>query len=165
MLAETEKKRNISFSVANDRDGNRSKNYKIRTSRGTCRSLTFFGKFVILGLFDCYLCCSVYCLCLNVYCHRVTTQLQLINIIIIIIIIIYIYVCVCVCVCVYIYIYIYIHINLYGLYINPVTSLFLDPTSSKRKEVVRLKYPGPKMVAFTSNGFVFSLVKYEHVLQ
>jgi glucan phosphoethanolaminetransferase (alkaline phosphatase superfamily) len=44
--------------------------------------------FVILGLFDCYLCCSVYCLCLNVYCHRVTTQLQLINIIIIIIIII-----------------------------------------------------------------------------
>jgi hypothetical protein len=27
-----------------------------------------------------YLCCSVYCLCVNVYCHRVTTQLQLINI-------------------------------------------------------------------------------------
>jgi hypothetical protein len=26
------------------------------------------------------LCCSVYCLCVNVYCHRVTTQLQLINI-------------------------------------------------------------------------------------
>jgi hypothetical protein len=32
---------------------------------------------VLLG---CYLCCSVYCLCVNVYCHRVTTQLQLINI-------------------------------------------------------------------------------------
>jgi hypothetical protein len=29
---------------------------------------------------SCYLCCSVYCLCVNVYCHRVTTQLQLINI-------------------------------------------------------------------------------------
>ena len=28
----------------------------------------------------CYLCCSMYCLCVNVYCHRVTTQLQLINI-------------------------------------------------------------------------------------
>ena len=27
-----------------------------------------------------YLCCSVYCLCVNVYCHWVTTQLQLINI-------------------------------------------------------------------------------------
>jgi hypothetical protein len=31
-------------------------------------------------LFSCYLCCSMYCLCVNVYCHRVTTQLQLINI-------------------------------------------------------------------------------------
>jgi len=30
-------------------------------------------------LFGCYLCCSMYCLCVNVYCHRVTTQLQLIN--------------------------------------------------------------------------------------
>jgi hypothetical protein len=30
-------------------------------------------------LFSCYLCCSVYCLCVNVYRHRVTTQLQLIN--------------------------------------------------------------------------------------
>jgi hypothetical protein len=29
---------------------------------------------------SCYLCCSVYCLCVNVYCHQVTTQLQLINI-------------------------------------------------------------------------------------
>ena len=26
------------------------------------------------------LCCSKYCLCVNVYCHRVTTQLQLTNI-------------------------------------------------------------------------------------
>jgi hypothetical protein len=33
--------------------------------------------FVLLG---CYLCCSVYCLCVNVYCHRVTTRLQLTNI-------------------------------------------------------------------------------------
>jgi len=31
-------------------------------------------------LFGCYLCRSMYCLCVNVYCHRVTTQLQLINI-------------------------------------------------------------------------------------
>jgi hypothetical protein len=30
-------------------------------------------------LFGCYL-CSMYCLCVNVYCHQVTTQLQLINI-------------------------------------------------------------------------------------
>ena len=35
---------------------------------------------VVFVLFDCYLCCSMYCLCVNVYCHRVTTQLQLINI-------------------------------------------------------------------------------------
>jgi hypothetical protein len=32
-----------------------------------------------------FLCCAMYCLCVIVYCHRVTTQLQLINIIIIII--------------------------------------------------------------------------------
>jgi len=31
-------------------------------------------------LFGCYLCCSMYCLFVNVCCHRVTTQLQLINI-------------------------------------------------------------------------------------
>jgi hypothetical protein len=30
--------------------------------------------------FGCYLCCSMQCLCVNVYRHRVTTQLQLINI-------------------------------------------------------------------------------------
>jgi len=30
--------------------------------------------------FSCYLCCSMYCLCVNVYCHRLTTQLQLTNI-------------------------------------------------------------------------------------
>jgi len=35
---------------------------------------------VCIVLFGSYLCCSVYCLCVNVYCHRVTTQLQLINI-------------------------------------------------------------------------------------
>jgi hypothetical protein len=31
-------------------------------------------------LFGCYLCCSIYCLCVNVYCHWVTTKLQLIYI-------------------------------------------------------------------------------------
>jgi hypothetical protein len=36
--------------------------------------------FLLFGLFGFYLCCSVYCLRVNVYCHRVTTQLQLINI-------------------------------------------------------------------------------------
>ena len=35
---------------------------------------------VVFVLFGHYLCCSMYCLCVNVYCHRVTTQLQLINI-------------------------------------------------------------------------------------
>jgi len=35
---------------------------------------------VVFVLFSCYLCCSMYCLCVNVHCHRVTTQLQLINI-------------------------------------------------------------------------------------
>jgi hypothetical protein len=34
---------------------------------------------MMIVLFSCYLCCSMYCLCVNVYCHRVTTQLQLIN--------------------------------------------------------------------------------------
>jgi hypothetical protein len=34
---------------------------------------------LLFVLFGCYLCCSIYCLCVNVYCHRVTTQLQLIN--------------------------------------------------------------------------------------
>jgi len=31
---------------------------------------------VVFVLFGCYLCCSMYCLYVNVYCHRVTTQLQ-----------------------------------------------------------------------------------------
>jgi hypothetical protein len=44
--------------------------------RGTARTLPHY---LLLVLFD-YLCCSVYFLCVNVYCHRVTTQLQLINI-------------------------------------------------------------------------------------
>jgi hypothetical protein len=35
---------------------------------------------LLFVFFLCYLCCSMYCLCVNVYCHRVTTQLQLINI-------------------------------------------------------------------------------------
>jgi hypothetical protein len=34
---------------------------------------------LVVVLFGCYLCCSMYCLCVNVYCHRVTAQLQLIN--------------------------------------------------------------------------------------
>jgi len=38
---------------------------------------------LLFVLFSCYLCCSMYCLRVNVYCHRVTTQLQLINIYII----------------------------------------------------------------------------------
>jgi hypothetical protein len=45
--------------------------------RGTARILPHQLLFV---LFVCYLCCSMYCLCINVYWHRVTTQLQLINI-------------------------------------------------------------------------------------
>ena len=35
---------------------------------------------VVFVLFCCFLCCSMYFLCVNVYCHRVKTQLQLINI-------------------------------------------------------------------------------------
>jgi hypothetical protein len=38
--------------------------------RGTVRILPHY--FVLFG---CYLCCSMYCLCVNVYYHRVTTQL------------------------------------------------------------------------------------------
>jgi hypothetical protein len=45
--------------------------------RGTARTLPHQLLFVLFG---CYFCCSMYCLCLNVYCHRVTTQLQLTNI-------------------------------------------------------------------------------------
>ena len=37
-------------------------------------------RLLLFVLFGCYLCCSMYCLCVNVYCHRMTTQLQLINI-------------------------------------------------------------------------------------
>ena len=44
--------------------------------RGTARTLPHELLFVLFG---CYLCCSMYCLCVNVYCHRVTTQMQLIN--------------------------------------------------------------------------------------
>jgi len=35
---------------------------------------------IFFVLFGCYLCCTMYCLCVNVYCHRMETQLQLINI-------------------------------------------------------------------------------------
>ena len=34
---------------------------------------------VVFVLFGCYSCYSMYCLCVNMYCHWVTTQLQLIN--------------------------------------------------------------------------------------
>jgi len=30
-------------------------------------------RLLLFLLFSCYLCCSMYCLCVNVYCHRVTT--------------------------------------------------------------------------------------------
>jgi hypothetical protein len=42
---------------------------------------TRHGTLVVFVLFGFYLCCSMHCVCVNVYCHRVTTQLQLINII------------------------------------------------------------------------------------
>ena len=45
-----------------------------------CCSFVICTVLLLFVLFVCYLCCSVYCLCVNVYCHRVTTQLQLINI-------------------------------------------------------------------------------------
>jgi hypothetical protein len=35
---------------------------------------------LLFVLFCCYSWCSMYCLCVNVYCHRVSTQLQLTNI-------------------------------------------------------------------------------------
>jgi len=38
------------------------------------------SKIVVLFYVLFILYCSMYCLCLNVYCHRVTTQLQLTNI-------------------------------------------------------------------------------------
>ena len=39
-----------------------------------------FSKIVVLLYVLFVLYCSMYCLCVNVYCHRVTTQLQLTNI-------------------------------------------------------------------------------------
>ena len=38
------------------------------------------SKIVVLFYVLIVLYCSIYCLCVNVYCHRVTTQLQLTNI-------------------------------------------------------------------------------------
>jgi hypothetical protein len=35
---------------------------------------------LLFVLFGCYLCCFMYYLCVNVYCLRVTTQVQLTNI-------------------------------------------------------------------------------------
>jgi hypothetical protein len=37
-------------------------------------------RLLLFVLFGCHLCCSMYCFCVNVYCHRVTTQVQLMNI-------------------------------------------------------------------------------------
>jgi hypothetical protein len=45
-----------------------------------CCSVVICVVLLLFVLFGCYLCCSMYCLCVNVYCHRVTTQLQLTNI-------------------------------------------------------------------------------------
>jgi hypothetical protein len=66
---------------------------------------------LLFVLFGCDLFCPMYRLCVNVYCHRVTTQLQLINISHIISnhIIYYIIYHVMSCHIIYIYIYIYIY--------------------------------------------------------
>jgi len=48
---------------------------KTRKERGTARTLPHYLLFVLFG---CYLWCYMYCLCVNVYCHLVITQLQLI---------------------------------------------------------------------------------------
>jgi hypothetical protein len=42
--------------------------------------ISFTVSLLLFVLFGCYLCCSRYYLFVNVYCHRVTTKLQLINI-------------------------------------------------------------------------------------
>jgi len=44
-----------------------------------CSVIICVARFLFV-LFGSYLCCSMYCLCVNVYCRRVTTQLQLTNI-------------------------------------------------------------------------------------
>ena len=43
-------------------------------------SCKLYHQILLFLLFGCYLCCSMYCLCVNVYCHQVATRLQLINI-------------------------------------------------------------------------------------
>ena len=48
----------------------------ILAKRGTARTLP---QLLCCCMYCCFY-CSVYCLCVNVYCHRVTTQLQLTNI-------------------------------------------------------------------------------------
>jgi hypothetical protein len=54
-------------------------NARVKTRKDEARP-ALFHIICYLGCSVVYLCCSVYCLCVNVYCHRVTTQLQLINI-------------------------------------------------------------------------------------
>ena len=46
-----------------------------KTGHGPHSSKIFVLLYVLFVLY-----CSIYCLCVNVYCHRVTTQLQLTNI-------------------------------------------------------------------------------------
>ena len=46
-----------------------------KTGHGPHSSKTVVLLYVLFVLY-----CSMYCLCVNVYCHRVTTQLQLTNI-------------------------------------------------------------------------------------
>ena len=46
-----------------------------KTGHGPHSSKNVVLFYVLFGLY-----CSMYCLCVNVYCHRVTTQLQLTNI-------------------------------------------------------------------------------------
>jgi hypothetical protein len=64
-----------------------------RGTANTLPNLLFVLFCLLFMLFCCYLWCSMYCLCVNVYCHRVSTQFQLTNI------------------SIYIYIYIYISIK------------------------------------------------------
>jgi len=48
------------------------------TKTGHCTHSSTLVVICVVRLF--FMCCSMYCLCVNVYCHRVTTQLQLINV-------------------------------------------------------------------------------------
>jgi hypothetical protein len=74
--------------------GTYKRNIEVRSCIHSCREMAISTTycecvFVAIGihfyasdpvqfvLFGCYLCCSMYCLCVNVYCHLMTTQLQL----------------------------------------------------------------------------------------